>query len=180
MSNFLGVQDFGFISGGASGTAGSAGTSGLAGDRYETTSSSTFTLGNSGTIIVGVGLAYSVAQSIIIAFDSSNFQECEVLAYNENTGQLDFGIPTRTVGFGTFNFFFVNLDGASGGDGTSGTNGTSGTSSTSGSSGTSASSGTSSTSGSSGTSASSGTASTSGETSIYSGTSGTSQTLPPP
>jgi hypothetical protein len=51
---------------------------------------------------VGLGLSYSVAQSIIIAGDASNFQECEVISYDPLTGILIFGAPTRTVGSGSF------------------------------------------------------------------------------
>ena len=36
------------------------------------------------------GLAYSVAQSIIVVYDVSNFQECEVITYNSSTGALQF------------------------------------------------------------------------------------------
>jgi hypothetical protein len=131
----------------------------LAGDRYATTSTTSFTLGNAGSITVGVGLSYTPAQSIIVTYDTSNFQECEVISYESGTGSLLFSAPTRTVGSGTYTIWTVNLDGASGGDGSSGTSGTSGTSATSGTSGTT---GTSGSSGSSGTSASAGTSGTSG------------------
>ncbi len=175
---------------GSTGTSGSSGTGGLSGDRYATTSTTSFTLGNAGTITVGTGLAYTVAQSIIIVNSITNFQECEVISYNPSTGALQFGAPTRTVGSGTFTAWTVNLDGASGGNGTAGTSGSSGiagtrgtsgtsaTSGTSGSSGSSATSGTSGSSGTSGTSGSSGTSATSGSsgTSATSGTSGSSGT----
>lgn len=138
MSGFLGTDNFGFLSGGVSGTSGlsgSAGSSGLSGDRYRTSSSDTFTLGNAGTLTIGTDLAYSPAQSIIIVYDTSNFQESEVISYNSTTGELIFAAPTRTVGGGTYSSWAVNLDGASGGDGSSGTAGSSGSSGTAGSSG---------------------------------------------
>jgi len=69
---------------------------------YKTSSSTQFTLGNSGTITVDNGLGYSVAQSIIIAYNINNFQECEVSSYNMTTGVLSFNTPTRTVGTGTY------------------------------------------------------------------------------
>jgi hypothetical protein len=96
-------------------------------------------------------------------------------------------IVFRLEGSGTYNSWFVNIDGASGGDGSSGTllvqadlgtsatAGTSGTTGTSGSSGTSGTTGTSGSSGTSGTSATDGTGGTSG-TSGSSGTSGTTGT----
>ena len=153
------------------GTAGSSGTSGVAGDRYRTTSTSTFTLGGAGTLTVGTGLAYSVAQSIIVVYNGSNFQECEVISYNALTGVLVFGAPTRTVGSGTYSSWTVNLDGASGGDGSSGSTGSSGSSGSAGSAGTSGTNGSSGTSGSDGSSASSG-SSGSSSTSGSTGTSG--------
>ena len=167
-------------SSGTSGTTGTSGTSGLTGDRFATTSSSTYTLqapGNSGTITVGLGLSFTVGQSIIIAYDANNHNEAEVVSYDPLTGVLNF-IVFRLTGSGTYSTWQVNLDGATGGDGSSGSSGTSGTSSTSGTSGTtgsSGSSGTSGTTGSSGTSGTSGTSATDG-TGGTSGTSGTSST----
>ena len=168
-------------SSGTSGTTGTSGTSGLTGDRFATTSSSTYTLqapGNPGTITVGLGLNYTVAQSIIIAFDANNHNEAEVVSYDPLTGILNFTV-FRLTGSGTYSTWQVNLDGATGGDGSSGTSGTSGTSATSGTSGTTGSSGSSGTSGTTGTSGSSGTSGTSatdgtGGTSGTSGTTGTS------
>lgn len=170
-------------SSGTSGTTGTSGTSGLSGDRYETTSSSTYTLqpsGGTGTITVGTGLAYSIAQSIIVAYDANNHNEAEITSYDALTGILSFNV-FRLTGSGTYSSWFVNLDGASGGDGSSGTSGTSGTSATAGTSGTTGTSGSSGTSGTTGTSGSSGTSGTSatngtGGTSGTSGTSGTNGT----
>ena len=151
---------------GTSATSGTSGTSGVQGDRYATTSTTTFTLGNAGTLTVGTQLAYTVAQSIIVVYDANNYQECEVTAYNPGTGVLAFAAPTRTAGGGTYSTWSVNLDGASGGDGSSGTSGTSGSAGTSGTTGTSGSSGSSGTTGTSGSSGTSGTAGTSGRNGI--------------
>ena len=159
---------------GTSGSTGTSGSSGLSGDRFATTSTTTYTLqapGNPGTITVGLGLAYTVAQSIIIAYDANNHNEAEVVSYDPLTGVLNFTVITLT-GSGTYSTWQVNLDGATGGDGSSGTSGTSGTS---GSSGTSGTTGTSGSSGTSGTTGSSGSSGTSG-TSAIDGTSGTSGT----
>jgi len=176
-------------SSGTSGTTGTSGSSGLSGDRFKTTSTTTYTLqapGNPGTLTVDPGLSYTVAQSIIIAYDANNHNEAEVTSYNSITGVINFVTFTLT-GSGTYSNWFVNIDGASGGDGssgssgttgTSGSSGTSGTTGTSGSSGTSGTTGTSGSSGTSGTSATDGTGGTSGTSgsSATSGTSGTSGT----
>ena len=170
-------------SSGTSGTTGTSGTSGLSGDRFKTSSTTTYTLqspGGTGTITVEPGLAYTVAQSIIISYDAFNYVEAEVSSYDSITGVLNF-IVFRLEGSGTYNSWFVNIDGASGGDGSSGSSGTSGTSATAGTSGTTGTSGSSGTSGTTGTSGSSGTSGTSatdgtGGTSGTSGSSGTSGT----
>ena len=155
----------------------------MSGDRFKTTSTTTYTLqvpGNPGTLTVDPGLAYTVAQSIIIAYDANNHNEAEVTSYNSITGVINFVTFTLT-GSGTYSSWFVNIDGASGGDGSSGSSGTSGTSATAGTSGTTGTSGSSGTSGTTGTSGSSGTSGTSatngtGGTSGTSGSSGTSGT----
>lgn len=153
---------------GLPGNNGSSGTSGAAGDRYQTTSSSTFTLGTSTTLTVGTGLAYTPAQDIIIAYDANNHQVCTVVSYNSGTGALVIGPPVTVVGSGTYSSWSVNLNGAAGGDGSSGTSGLNGSSGTSGAQGVqglqgvAGSNGTSGTTGTSGSNGSSGTAGTSG------------------
>jgi hypothetical protein len=164
---------------GVSGTSGTSGTSGLtgaAGDRYQTTSSTSFTLGTGGTITVGTGLAYTVAQDILIAYDIDNHQVSMVISYNPATGVLVFDAPSAVIGSGTYSSWGVNLNGAAGGNGSNGTSGTSGLSGSSGTSGTSGSSGTRGTSGTSGLTGSSGSSGTTGTsgTSGLNGSSGTS------
>ncbi len=166
---------------GTSGSSGVTGTSGLSGDMYKTESVSSFTLGTGGTITVGTGLAYTVAQDVIIAYNSTNHQVSMVISYDSGTGILVFGAPSETTGSGTYSDWTVNLNGAAGGDGSSGTSGSSGVSGTSGSSGVAGTSGSSGTSGASGTSGSSGTSASSGSsgssgTSASSGTAGASGT----
>jgi hypothetical protein len=160
-------------SSGTDGSSGTAGSSGLSGNRYQTTSTTLFTLGTGGTITVGTGLSYTVAQDVIIAYSISNHQVSSVISYNSNTGVLVFDTPSQVVGSGSYSNWSVNLNGAAGGAGTSGTSGSNGTSGNSGTSGTSGSSGTTGNSGSSGTAGTSGTVGTSG-TSGTVGTSGTS------
>ena len=161
---------------GSSGSSGITGTSGLSGDRYNTESVSSFTLGSGGTITVGTGLAYTVAQDIIIAYNSTNHQVSMVVSYDSGTGILVFGAPSETTGSGTFSDWTVNLNGAAGGDGSSGTSGSSGVSGTAGTSGQAGTSGSAGTSGASGTNGSSGTAGVSGTagTAGLTGTAGTS------
>ena len=154
------IQTFG-------GTAGTSGTSGYSGDKYQTTSSTSFTLGTGGTITVGTGLAYTVSQDILIAYNISNHQVSMIISYNPATGVLVFDAPSEVTGSGTYNSWGVNLNGAAGGNGSNGTSGTSGLSGSSGTSGVNGTSGTTGTSGSSGTRGTSG-------TSGVSGTSGTS------
>jgi hypothetical protein len=169
--------------------SGTSGTSGSSGDKYLTASTSEFTLGSGGTITVGTGLAYSVAQDILISYNISNHQVSMVSSYNPVTGVLVFTSPSEVTGSGTYSSWLVNLSGAAGGNGTSGTSGANGTSGVNGTSGTSGSTGTSGTSGSTGTSGSSGTSGTSGTSGINgssgtagitgtAGTSGVSPTLP--
>jgi hypothetical protein len=149
--------------GGTSGTSGTSGSTGAAGDRYQTTSSTSFTLGTGGTITVGTGLAYTVAQDILIAYNISNHQVSMIISYNPATGVLVFDAPSEVTGSGTYSSWGVNLNGAAGGNGS---NGTSGTSGLTGSSGTSGSSGTRGTSGTSGLTGSSGTTGTSGTSGV--------------
>lgn len=120
---------------GVSGTSGTSGTNGQQGDRYQTTSSTSFTLGVGGTITVGTGLAYTTAQDILISYDINNHQVSMVTSYNPATGVLVFGAPSEVIGSGTYSSWGVNLNGAAGGNGTNGTSGTAGTSATSGTSG---------------------------------------------
>lgn len=165
---------------GTSGSSGFTGTSGLSGDRYKTESVTEFTLGNAGGIIIGTGLSYTVAQDIIISYNSTNHQVSMVISYDSGSGALVFSAPSETTGSGTYSDWTVNLNGAAGGDGSSGTSGSSGVSGISGTSGATGTSGSSGTSGASGTNGSSGTAGVSGTagTAGVAGTAGTSGTSP--
>ena len=167
---------------GTSGSSGVAGTSGLSGDRYRTESTTEFTLGTGGTITVGAGLSYTVAQDVIIAYDSTHHQVSMVVSYDSGSGTLVFSAPSETTGTGTFSDWIVNLNGAAGGNGTAGTSGSAGTSGQSGTSGVAGTSGSSGTSGATGTNGSSGTSALGGTagTSGSSGSSGTSFNPPVP
>ena len=112
---------------GPAGTSGTSGTSGYDGDTYRTSSTSEFTIGTGGTITVGTGLSYTVAQDIIIAYDINNHQISMIISYDPVTGVLVFDTPSEVTGLGTFSSWIVNLSGAAGGNGSSGTSGINGT-----------------------------------------------------
>ena len=118
---------------GTSGNNGTSGSSGSDGDRYHTTSSSSLTLNSSGTASIitdDLYLDYSIAQTIIIAYDLNHHQHGSVISYDQSTGVLVFD-KTNKTGTGTYTSWSVNLDGAVGIAGTSGTSGSAGTSGTS-------------------------------------------------
>ena len=122
---------------GLDGATGAQGASGVQGDRYHTSSSSTFTIGGSGTVTVitdDLDLDYSTAQTIILAFNASNHQHGRVTSYNPATGQLVF-TKTDASGSGTYSSWEINLDGAVGVQGASGATGPTGAQGASGISG---------------------------------------------
>ena len=103
------------------------------------------------TLTVGTGLSYSIAQTVLIAYDASNTMEGAVTSYNAGNGSLVVNVTTVS-GSGTQSDWDVNLAGASGGDGTSGSAGSAGSSGSSGNTGTSGSAESAGTAGSAGTS----------------------------
>ena len=103
--------------------------------KYQTTSSTSLAIGTGAkTLTVGTGLSYSIAQTVLIAYDNSNNMEGTVTSYNSGTGVLVANITT-VQGSGTQTSWEVNLAGASGGDGTSGSAGSGQSRNTSGGSG---------------------------------------------
>ena len=111
---------------GPEGPTGPTGSTGLAGDIYATTSTTSINLGTvTGTnaITVDSGLAYTAAQSIIIAYDSSNYIEATVVSYTGTT--LTYNVVTVT-GTGTYTDWDVNLAGAPGPQGETGPTGPTG------------------------------------------------------
>jgi hypothetical protein len=50
---------------------------------------------------VGTGLAYSVGQAVIVAFDETNYMIGTVTSYNVSTGQLIVNV-TSTFGVGAY------------------------------------------------------------------------------
>jgi hypothetical protein len=123
---------------------------------------STLTVGTPLVVNTTPDLSYSAGQSIVIAYDISNYAEGNIITYNPNTGQLAIDI-TNVVWNTSGNVApsTSNLQGTIGPSGSSGSSGSSGESGTSGvgspgSSGSAGSSGVSGAPGTSGTSAAGG------------------------
>jgi hypothetical protein len=101
--------------------SGATGATGATGDRYSTTSSTNLTIASSGTITLTVdtGLAYSAAQSVIIANNGSNYMTGTVNSYNSGTGVMTV-ILAASAGSGSYSSWSVNLAGAVGAVGATG------------------------------------------------------------
>lgn len=113
---------------GPTGPQGTTGPTGPQGDRYSTTSIDTRTIAAAGpmSFTIGTGLAYSPAQSIIIAFDGTNYMTADIVSYFSGPGTLNVTL-TGAVGAGTYSSWIVNLAGAVGQQGTTGPTGPQGT-----------------------------------------------------
>ena len=109
---------------GTQGNTGATGSTGLAGDKYTTTSTTNTNIATgSKTFTVDSGLAYSIGQSVIVSFDSSNKMEGSVTSYSGTT--LIVNVTTIT-GSGTYNSWSVSLSGAPGPAGATGNTGVAG------------------------------------------------------
>lgn len=112
--------------GGIVGPTGATGPTGLPGDKYSTVSSTSLTIGlGPQTFTVATGLAYSINQDVVIAYDSSNDMNGPVTSYNSGTGQMTVNV-IGTNGSGTYSSWTVNLDGAVGSPGATGPQGATG------------------------------------------------------
>lgn len=159
---------------GVDGNTGTSGTAGISGDHFSSTSGNELTIAESGSLsfTIETGLSWTVAQQMIVAYDSSNYMIVVIDSYDIYTGAVTATIDSN-FGSGTYSSWAINTVGAPGLSGTAGTSGSSGLTGTSGIDGTFGSSGESGTSGTSGSSGESGTAGSSG-TSALDGSSGTS------
>jgi hypothetical protein len=113
---------------GPTGPQGPTGLDGLPGDKYHTTSNSTLTIAASGTITAitnDLGLDYSTAQTVILAYDLSNHMHGEVVSYNKTTGALVVDLKHKD-GSGTYSLWEINLQGAVGVAGPQGPTGATG------------------------------------------------------
>jgi hypothetical protein len=122
---------------GATGNTGNDGPKGLDGDKYATSSTSSIDLGSltaGSTISIGVtsGLAYTKAQSILVAGSTSQYFTATIASYSGVT--LSLQVLGRT-GSGTLALWDVNLAGAVGEAGDQGLQGPTGANGTNGNTG---------------------------------------------
>ena len=112
------------------GPPGSTGNTGAPGDLYSTTSNTTIdldllNLGDSLTLVVSSGLAYSKVQSILVANSVSNYFYATVSSYSGTNLNIITGAQSKE-GSGTHSSWTVNLAGAVGQIGPQGSVGTTG------------------------------------------------------
>jgi hypothetical protein len=113
---------------GPTGPQGPTGLNGQPGDKYHTTSNSTLTIAANGTITAitnDLGLDYSTAQTVILAYDLSNHMHGDVVSYNQTTGALVVDLQHKS-GSGTYSSWEINLQGAVGVAGPQGPTGATG------------------------------------------------------
>ena len=113
------------------GPPGSTGNTGTPGDLYSTTSNTTIdldtlNLGDTLTLVVSAGLAYSKVQSILVANSVSNYFYATVSSYSGTNLNIVTGTESKE-GSGTHSSWTVNLAGAVGQAGPQGNAGTTGT-----------------------------------------------------
>ena len=167
---------------GPTGPTGNIGSTGLAGDRYTTLSSTSESIGTgSKTFTVDSGLALSIGQTVIIAYDASNKMEGSVTSYSGTTLVVD--VTSTTGAGGPYTSWSISLSGApgpqgstgptgaasnvtgpTGAAGTNGTNGTNGSTGSTGPTGEAGTNGTNGTNGSTGSTGPTGEAGTNGST----------------
>jgi len=108
------------------GPTGPTGATGAQGNLYATTSTTSLTIAlGSQSLTVGTGLAYTVGQQIIIAYDGTHLMTGSVTSYNSATGAMVANI-TSITGTGTYSSWTMNLNAASGPAGPTGATGASG------------------------------------------------------
>ena len=109
---------------GVQGEQGVQGDQGLAGDKYQTTSTTSLEIVETGevTLTIGTGLSYSTNQTILISHDITHHMHAEVDTYDTVTGVIVAQV-TGFEGTGTFDNWEVNLSGAVGAQGAQGIQG---------------------------------------------------------
>ena len=121
------------------GATGATGVAGVAGDKYTTTSTTSESIGTgSKTFTVETGLALSIGQQIIVAYDASNKMEGSVTSYSGST--LVVNVTSVTGSGGPYTSWSISLSGAPGpagatGVGTQGATGATGTAGSNGATG---------------------------------------------
>lgn len=102
---------------------GATGATGPVGDRYSTLSATPLTIGlGTQTLVVETGLAYSINQDVVIAYDDSNDMNGPIISYDPLSGYMSVNI-IKFTGSGTYDSWTVNLDGAAGSPGATGATG---------------------------------------------------------
>jgi len=77
--------------------------------QYSTTSSNTLTIAvQVAALTIGINLKYSAGQTVIIAYNATNFMTGTVVSYNDSSGALVVDV-TGTEGSGTYSSWRVNL-----------------------------------------------------------------------
>jgi hypothetical protein len=109
---------------GATGPSGEQGASGVAGDKYTTSSTDSLTLSiGSKSLTVQTGLALSVGQQVILAYDANNRMQGTITSYIALTGALVVNVTTVLAGSGTYSSWTISLSGAVGQVGATGATG---------------------------------------------------------
>ena len=161
---------------GAAGPTGATGAAGANGDRYATTSATSFNIpsaAGSATFTVATGLSYSVGQSIVVASTATptDLFHGSVTSYNSGTGSMTVLCASATGSGNTYSSWTANLDGtvgaagatgATGAAGSNGTNGATGATGAAGSNGTNGATGATGAAGSNGTNGATGAAGSNG------------------
>ena len=101
---------------GSQGSTGDKGEAGANGDRYNTSSSSSFTIPSvgQGALVVETGLSLMAGQHIRISYNVANWQISEIQSYNSANGELIVKEPTTFQGGVTNNSFVIALTGSDG------------------------------------------------------------------
>ncbi len=126
---------------GTNGATGATGADGLNGDRYATTSATSFTIpavSASVTFTVGTGLSYSLNQTVVVTPTATpaNLFRGTVTSYNSGTGSITIQCTSTSAAGNTYSAWTVNLDGATGTAGATGATGPTGVTGAAGSNGT--------------------------------------------
>jgi hypothetical protein len=134
------------------GVTGATGLEGPVGDQYSTTSTNciNIALGGPTCFTVDDSLAYSVGQTVIIAYDITHSMVANVTSYNNVTGAICVTV-TAITGSGNYCSWSINMNGAPGPQGPSGPAGPTGAAGTAGATGATGTAGTTGATGAAGT-----------------------------
>jgi hypothetical protein len=109
---------------GIQGDIGPTGPTGIQGDQYQTSSTTSNSIGiGNKTFTVESGLAYTAGQTVVIAYDLSNYMEGKVDSYSSTTLVVEI---SSAYGSGTYTLWSINLSGTPGPTGPTGAQGNTG------------------------------------------------------